>query len=156
MSAARLPASMGGAAQLKMLGVGQRGDVLRLPCGFVAVGSWWFQGRALRRVVVSSSVRRLGSCAFQDCAELHEVIFEPGSTLTDIGESCFERTALEKFVVPQSVRTIGSYAFRGCLRLCSVSAEDGSVLQSVGFWAFQGTELKREDVSLPNLSENAF
>ena len=99
----------------EQLGVGQTDPrVLRLPDGLESVGSYWFMDGDVEKLVVPSSVRVFGACAFMDCGRLWELAFEPGSRLEVIGDSCFSNSGLRKVVIPRSVRDIGQMAFQGC------------------------------------------
>ena len=53
------------------------------------LGKGWFHRQSIQRLVVPSSVRELGEEAFGGCEGLREVVFEPGSRLERLGESCF-------------------------------------------------------------------
>ena len=92
---------------LEQLGVGQSiQKVLRLPDGLEVVGREWFEESDMSKVIVSSSVRELGVNAFRGCMELRELVFEPGTRLERICNSCFCCCGFKKLVSPRSVRVI--------------------------------------------------
>ena len=80
----------------------------------------------IKKVFISNTVRELGENAFCGCEKLHEVIFEPGSQLETIGESCFSNCDLREMIVPKSVRSIGDFAFGYCCNLHSLTFEEES------------------------------
>ena len=52
----------------KQLGFGQKDlKTLRLPDGLETIGSDWFWYTNIEKLIVSSSVKTLGNCAFGDC-----------------------------------------------------------------------------------------
>ena len=123
---------------------------LHLPQGLEAVGDAWFVGSGLERLVVSNSVRGLGTLAFSDCEQLHEVVFAADSRLERIGDECFSHCGLLGVAVPRGVRTIGRLAFYDCRELSSLRFEAGSLLQRVGREAFGRTPLGPEQLAFPN------
>ena len=98
----------------------------------MAVGDYWFERNCVQRVVISSSVRTLGTAAFAYCAQLHEVTFESSFHLEIIGQQCFVNCSIERITIPKSVRRIESDAFCDCQRLASLCFEEGSLLDYVG------------------------
>ena len=121
-------------------------DPTRPPDGLEA-GKEWFRSQSIQRLVIPSSVRELGEEAFGGCEGLREVVFEPGSRLERLGESCFEERGLLEIVVPRSVRVVGAYAFLGCLELRALRFEAGSRIRSLRHGAFFGTRLRAEACS---------
>ena len=101
-------------------------------------------------MVVSSSVKIIGELAFAYCGQLREVVFEPGSRLSLIENSCFDSTGISSIVIPKSVTHIGRCAFSSCKNLSALSFEDGSQLKSVDERAFHGTQLRPETVEYPS------
>ena len=77
------------------------------PPDCLEAGKGWFHRQSIQRLVIPSSVRELGEEAFGGCEGLREVVFEPGSRLERLGESCFEECGLLEIVVPRSVRVVG-------------------------------------------------
>ena len=49
--------------------------VLELPDGIERIGSCWFMASSVEKVVVPTSVKEIGSHAFDGCKELKEVVF---------------------------------------------------------------------------------
>ena len=97
-----IPPQVGKIAE--QLGFGQDNlNVLRLPDGLETVGDGWFVSTNIEKLIVSSSVKTLGNCAFSCCRQLREISFEPGSCLERIEEYCFERCGLTRIVIPRSV-----------------------------------------------------
>ena len=133
----------------EQLGVIRDPKVLRLPDGLEVVESEWFSGNEMEKVLIPSTVRELGSCAFCGCKQLREVVFEPGSELETIKRSCFSNCGLEKVVIPRNVKTIEEYAFSGCHSLRSLTFEEGSRLRYVGKDIVHNTQLDEKEVEFP-------
>lgn len=93
---------------------------LELPDGLTRVGSYWFAGSKVERVVVPASVQELGSWAFRSCGQLEEVVFQPGSRTRVIEAYCFIKSGLTRVEVPASVAVIEDGAFWGCKKLSKV------------------------------------
>lgn len=52
----------------EQLGIDQKDPkVLRLPDGLETVGDGWFEDTNIEKLIISSSVKTLGNCAFCDC-----------------------------------------------------------------------------------------
>eukprot|EP00588_Corethron_pennatum_P010976 CAMPEP_0194270316 /NCGR_PEP_ID=MMETSP0169-20130528/4327_1 /TAXON_ID=218684 /ORGANISM="Corethron pennatum, Strain L29A3" /LENGTH=245 /DNA_ID=CAMNT_0039012323 /DNA_START=49 /DNA_END=786 /DNA_ORIENTATION=+ len=102
---------------------------------------------AVRRVVVSASVRYIGSFAFEGSG-LAEVVFEGGSRLEVIGrgafDSCYE---LKVITLPASLQEIGRAAFWET-GLEQVIFEEGSALQKIGDYAFEDS-VRLRSINLP-------
>lgn len=65
---------------------------MRISGKIAYVGSEAFRGcKALREVVIPSSVKKLGAKAFVDCSELRSVVIQHGAD--GIAEDAFERGA---------------------------------------------------------------
>lgn len=62
--------------------------------------------------------------AFSDCDNLKQVIFDPGSAVTEIQPNAFYRSGLESFTAPSSVRKIDALAFRECRNLKLLEVND--------------------------------
>lgn len=81
--------------------------------------------------------------AFAECAGLRQVVFEPGSAVTEIQSNAFWRSGLESFVAPPSLKKIGALAFRDCRNLKRFELNNG--IQELGWfclWGFEITDLR--------------
>lgn len=56
----------------------------------------------------------IGEQAFANCSSLRQVVFDPGSAVTEIQCLVFWDSGLESFTVSPSLRKIGALAFREC------------------------------------------
>ena len=128
----------------EQLGIGQVDPkVLRLPNGLKGVGNWWFSGSDIEKVIIPGSVESLRVCAFYQCKQLYEVVFEPGSHLKTIERWCLAESGLRKIVIPRTVQTIGDSALSNCAELQEVTFESGSCLTSIGEWCFGKSGLRK-------------
>lgn len=111
-----------------------------------AIASGAFRkNRALRSVVIPSSVKNIGSNAFRECSRLRSVTF--GSGVNRIGDMAFLGcSALQKVSVPSNVREISIYAFAYCTALEKAVIAEGTEI--IGYCAFCQCG-KLRDVTLP-------
>lgn len=102
------------------------------------------------------SVVAIGSFAFNDCADLDNVVLP--TSLLSIGDYAFSGcTSLASMVVPNSVTAIGSNAFDGCTNLISVTLSNS--LKSIEYNTFNGCRsLKSMEIpeSVRKIGEMAF
>ncbi len=75
----------------------------------------WSGGCSLTRVVLSNSLKTIGSGAFQSCYQLKEVVFN--NSLKRIEENAFYYSGIETLKLPTSLEYIGWGAFSGCSSL---------------------------------------
>ena len=115
-----------------------------------------FNGTGIESITIPASIVEIEQQAFQRSA-LKSVIFEEGTTITELSSSLFEDSDLESItlpeglvtisegafkscahlnsiILPNSIKTIGSYAFHSCTDLTSINLPDG--LEKISFNAF--------------------
>lgn len=94
-----------------------------------------YQGNHLKKVVLPSSLKSIGTSAFYGCTNLAEINLPDG--LQTIGNYAFAKCkALKAVTIPDSVTTIGSSVFASCEGLTSMSIP-GNVT-SISSSAFAG------------------
>ncbi len=99
------------------------GDI-ELPYAVEVIDSAAFKECDIKSITLSESLIRIGSNAFEKCAELASVTFSP--YLEKIGDCAFSNcTSLKSIQLPDSVKKIGRGAFRGCSSLENVHLPDG-------------------------------
>ena len=76
------------------------------------IGAGTFESSGLKRIKLSSTIKRIEYCAFENCKNLRDIKLPDG--LTYIGKRCFYGSGLESVTIPPSVRAIGPYAFCEC------------------------------------------
>ena len=75
-------------------------------------GAFYFC-RSLSKIVIPSSVTRLGNDAFSKCSSVSKIVIP--SSVTSIGEMAFmDCDSLSEIVIPSSVTSIGDSAFYRC------------------------------------------
>ena len=122
-----------------------------------------FVGAGVRRLVLPSSVRNIGSSAFEHCGSLELADLRAARRLKGLGEgalgackklrrvllgdglgeisACFMCSAVEKIVIPAGVRVIQAKAFNSCERLRRVAfAGDGP--EAIKLYAFASSGLE--------------
>ena len=102
-----------------------------------------FEGSALERADLPSTLRRIEHDVFRDCGHLRSIDLPDG--LEHIGERCFQESALESVALPRALRTVAESTFYKCESLGEVAFQDG--LEEIGPLAFSKTCLA--DVKFP-------
>ena len=105
-----------------------------------------FNASALRRIVVPSTVRRVGGYCFYNCRELADVTLSRGIEV--IGKESFKYCWFLQITIPRTVREIEEMPFQHVFNFVRVEFEPGSELQRVD----------RQDWPIPTVklvSENA-
>mmetsp|Transcript_33956 Transcript_33956/g.66942 ORF Transcript_33956/g.66942 Transcript_33956/m.66942 type:complete len:241 (+) Transcript_33956:117-839(+) len=96
--------------------------------------------KAVKRMIISASVKHIGSFALYIFSGLEEVIFEKGSRLQVIGRGAFDSCKELKVVtLPPGLKEIGRAAFYET-GLEKVIFEEGSELETIGDYAFEDSE----------------
>ncbi len=106
-----------------------------------------FVNTAVTKLVIPSTVEKLGNLAFAYCTGLSEIQFAEGSCITEISQGAFAFcTALKNIELPEGVEKIGPMAFTGDDRL--KSAELPQTLTEISYRAFYNCT-RLESVNLP-------
>jgi len=98
------------------------------------------------KLVIDSSVKKIGVNALTDCINLTEIIIP--NSVTSIENSAFKSCDnLTEIIIPNSVTSIGASAFSGCTSLTSITIPNS--VTSIGASAFSGcTSLT--SITIPN------
>lgn len=81
----------------------------------------WAKKLSIKKVQIEEGITRVGSCAFANCTDLQEVVFN-GTDLIDIGWGAFLNCShLRNISLPYRLGNIGTIAFANCKSLTSVS-----------------------------------
>lgn len=93
-------------------------------CGIVEIPDYAFLGCSrLRKVVLSSGIKKIGFQAFSGCSSLESIVFP--SSLDDIGSNAFAYcSALDSVSFPDGLKHIGHNAFSFCVSLREVWLPD--------------------------------
>ena len=98
----------------------------------------------LDTIVLPSSVRSLGECAFMNCSKLKSINLPV--TQKTLPASFFEGcTSLESIELPATLTTISTDAFYGCTKLANVNLHEG--ITTIGLRAFYNCKLT--EVTIP-------
>ena len=100
----------------------------------------------LTGITIPSSVRNIGTGAFESCYQLKKVTMSNG--ITNIGSNAFYNCQeLTNITIPESVKSIGSNAFACCYNLTSATLSNG--LTSIGDEAFSNCS-RLKSITIPN------
>lgn len=123
--------------------------VLIIPDGTIKIPNNFIQGSSgLSKIIFPSSLKQIGSCAFERQRRLCEdIIFPEG--LVSIEERAFnECTNIPRIELPSSLQTINRFAFNGCYNISSIvchAVEPPSVIKG----AFDGVAKDNFTVEVP-------
>lgn len=121
---------------------------LTFPAALTKIDSYAFQGTAITKVEIPTSVTTLGANIFYGCKSLTEA-YIPG-TIASPGNNLFQNcTALRKVTLAEGLTTIGGNMFRDTAieEICVEGMEHGentpkfvlpSTVKTIGNWAFGG------------------
>ena len=88
------------------------------------IAPWSKRKLSVKKVIIESGITRIGSCAFANCADLQEVVFN-GTDLKEIGWGAFLNCIrLRTVSLPVQLRTIETIAFANCSSLATVRVPD--------------------------------
>lgn len=74
----------------------------------------------IKKVIIPSSVKTIGSGAFLNCSCLKEIEWDGEPQLEVIKDSAFQCTAIESMTIPETVTFIGVEAFSSCSHLIKI------------------------------------
>lgn len=96
---------------------------LEIPEGYTEIDSYAFQnGLRLKTVKLPSTLKRIGSCAFNGTQSLRCVELPEGFTTLD--DLAFHNSALESINIPDTVTELGDNPFAGCKQLHDITFSD--------------------------------
>lgn len=88
------------------------------------IAPWVKKKLNIRKVHILKGIKNIGACAFANCENLQEVLFE-GQDVQTIGWGAFMNcTRLRNISLPVQLRNIETIAFANCFSLSSVSIPD--------------------------------
>ena len=87
------------------------------------MGSGAFEDSGLKRIKLSSTIKRIEYSAFEDCKSLKNI--QLPDKLVYVGKRGFYESGLESIAFPPSVRVIGPHTFCDCKRLRNVQLNEG-------------------------------
>jgi len=136
--------------------------VVVIPEGTEAIPDNYFKieygSNDLKKVVLPSSLKRIGTSAFYGCTKLEEINFPDGlqvignyaffkckslktvelpSSVESMGSNVFQEcTGLQSVSIPGNLKTVPSYVFKDCTSLSTVTLKNGIEVLDIG--AFSG------------------
>lgn len=125
------------------------------------IGQFAFFRTGVEEITIPSSVKTLGTSAFQYCDKLAKVEFADvdNSALTDMGSGCFQISttsggALGEIVLPAGLKSIPAkaFAYQGSLKHVQILGDKQGMEFTIGQDAFQNCK-SLEYVEIPQLSE---
>ncbi len=87
----------------------------------------------IRKVQIGKNISQIGSCAFANCSNLQEVVFE-STSMRKIGWGAFYNCVrLRNISLPVELRNIGTIAFANCGQILSVKIPDKCKVDNQAF-----------------------
>ena len=137
---------------------GRQDGVFTIPDGVTDISSYAFAGQAnMTKVIIPSSIKTIGTYAFQNCLSLETVEFASGSTIDTIDNYTFaDCIKLKNINLPNTIIKINQYAFAGCKSLESFTWPTS--ITTLGNGAFTGSGLKTVTVpgTITSFGDNMF
>lgn len=96
----------------------------------------------IKTLMIPESIEIIEKKAFFQCIYLGEIVFQPDSKLSIIGNLAFSETKIAEITIPSSVITICNSAFANCNVLSQVIFEHDSKLSTIGELAFLRTSIR--------------
>lgn len=101
-----------------------------------------FKGSSLTKITLPSTVTEIGAGAFQDCADLQEVVFADGSFVETIRENAFDGCVnLKTFEFSRYTAAVGAFAFRNCSAVEEYVGLGSTVINELSEGAFYANTL---------------
>lgn len=120
--------------------------------------TFYFANRDIQTVFISSTIKRINSCCFQNCSKLKSIQFSNDSKLEMIGKYSFANSSFEYLKIPKSVSHIDDHAFFICKNIQLIIFDSDSNLSFMGQSAFESSSIST--VTIPNkvksIEENTF
>lgn len=121
---------------------------LRIKEGTTGISDELSRRGIFKKVILPSSLKRIGSYAFYDCEQLESVNLPEG--LERIDDRAFGWCAvLDIGDLPETIKYIGSSAFEGCNNICEITLPER--LEYVGERAFSSSALSVVRLNVPHL-----
>lgn len=117
-------------------------------------------GTKLQKIIIPSTVERIGVKSFYNIGNLKEVEFEAGSRISEIGDYAFmSNPALESVVFKAHSEgiscEIGEGAFYGCNKLSSITVDPSFSLKTIGKGAFSKDDGVSDRIDLSPVMMNS-
>lgn len=101
---------------------------------------WLEKKLQVKSVYVGKGIERIGSCAFANCTELTDVVFD-GTSLNTIGWGAFMNCShLYSISIPNQLKKIETIAFANCVSLLSVKIPDQCRVEDQAFINCRGVQ----------------
>lgn len=134
---------------------------LNIPEGVTKIGDYAFSRyKALKSVVLPSTLKEIGVYAFNECEQLHRTEFKGninewcniniglhGSPTCHSKNLYINNQDISVINVSNSVSKINNYAFEGCGNLCKVTLPDD--IKEIGMYAFRNC-VRLSIINIPN------
>jgi len=129
-----------------------------IPPSVISIGDSAFSGSGLTSLSIPATVTTIGEQAFSNTADLTEVTFGDGSSLSSIGPNAFSGSGITLIAIPAGLTSLGERAFADVANLAEVRFDPDSRLRSIGPNAFSGTALESIIIpaSVTSIGEAAF
>ena len=116
--------------------------VLTIPEGVTSIGERAFLGYTdIKKLVLPSTLIKLGDNAFQNCTGIEIIEFKNGSpSLTSISKYAFAGCkSLKEVNLPGTITAVSDYAFDDCVSLANLSMPG---VVKIGIYSFRNTAIE--------------
>lgn len=97
----------------------------------------FYENTILEKVIIPSTVIKIGEYAFDKCSDLKSVVI--GSGAEYIGNEAFSETAIESIYIPSAVAAMGAAVFDGCDNLKNIYCQvEGQPSEWSFLWLVNG------------------
>ena len=118
---------------------GNPGETFSVPQGIAVIGERAFSNaRALKKIILPGSLRKIEPNAFWICDSVMEIVFPEGLETIEDRAFC-EMSGLKEAILPEGLISIGDEAFLSCSSLEKVLIPES--VESIGKNVFDGTDL---------------
>ena len=90
-----------------------------------------FARRDIQTALIPSFIKKISSCAFENCTSLKEIKFSENSELQECGYRAFYSSLIKSISIPPHLTKIGEECFYSCYHLETIKIAENSELKTI-------------------------